>query len=184
MRPLSLSSRKNSSVKVSLKHLLMMVPHLRHNHRSGGTICTEGIGVPRYTVQFPVWYPPGGFIPQLSLPPADSSAKDKETPFKSYGHIQRIYLNAALSVTERLLNWSSRNSAASVMEGQVREAAWWDTKMMVFQSQGSLVWVTVLTHHRCMTRINISKPQSPSRQMRVKLCILRRHLENETWLRP
>lgn len=52
MRPLSLSSRKNSSVKVSLKHLLMMVPHLRHNHRSGGTICTEGIGVPRYTVQF------------------------------------------------------------------------------------------------------------------------------------
>lgn len=179
MRPLSLSSRKNCSVKVSFKHLLMMMPHLRHNHRSGGTICTEGIGVPHHTVQFQSdthWVALSHSFLCLQL---TVSAKDKETPFKSYGHIQRIYLNAALNVTECLLNWSSRNSAASVMERQVREAAWWDTKMTVFQSQGSLVWVAVLTHH-----VNISKLQSPQRQMRIKLCTLRRHLENETWLRP
>lgn len=135
---------------------------------------------PRSYWSISVSYPLGRFIPQLSLPPADSSAKDKETPSKSCNHIQRIYLNAALSVTERLLNWSSRNSAASVMEGQVREAAWWDTKKMVFQGQGSLVWIAVLTRHGFVAHINVSKLQSPYRKMRIKLCTLRGHLENKT----
>ena len=81
-----------------------MMPHLRHNHRSGGTICTEGIGVPHHTVQFQSdthWVALSHSFLCLQL---TVSAKDKETPFKSYGHIQRIYLNAALNVTECLLN--------------------------------------------------------------------------------
>ena len=89
MRPLSLSSRKNSSVKVCLKHLLVMMPHLRHNHRSGGTICTEGIGVPGHTVQFQSlthWVASSHSFLCLQL----TVVPKTETPSKSYSHIQRI----------------------------------------------------------------------------------------------